>query len=78
MQIYVVTAYRFGNREKHSYVLGVYSTEELALQEADKEENFRGGKYTCEILMYILDSEQSPDLSFNLPKVIKKLPYPSI
>ena len=28
--VYVVTMYRYGDREKHSYVLGVFSTAEMA------------------------------------------------
>jgi len=51
-KIYVVTMYRNGTRDKHSYVLGAYTKKALALSEADKEENDRGGKYLSEILEY--------------------------
>ena len=54
--VYVVTAYRFGDREKHSYVVGVYSSKELAFEAANEEEAHRGGnKYECEIIDYELD-----------------------
>ena len=55
MSVYVVTAYRWGDRERHSYVVGVYSTEGAARRAAEAEEGQRGGKYECEILRMALD-----------------------
>lgn len=57
-KIYTVTAYRYGNKESHSYV--VLSTLSLsrAMFAADNEENYRGGKYDCEIIE-TLDKESS-------------------
>ena len=53
--IYVVTAYRFGNREGHSYVVGVSIDKNKALLIADNEEDRRGrNKYHCEILEFDL------------------------
>ena len=49
-KVYVVTAYRFGDRERHSYIVGIYDTEATAILASEDEENFRGGKYLCEIL----------------------------
>jgi len=51
-KIYIVTMYRNGMRDNHSYVLGAYTKKALALSEADREENDRGGKYLSEILEY--------------------------
>ncbi len=68
---YIITAYRFGERELHSYVVGVYSTKTKALKYADIEEEFRGGKYVCEVL------EVKVDYTYPLEekiKVIKALP----
>jgi hypothetical protein len=48
--IYVVTAYRNGNRDSHSYVAGVYGSQEIALESASKEESFRYDKYKCEVV----------------------------
>lgn len=49
--VYVVTMYRWGSRENHSYVLGVYTKKSLALKEAEKEQTYRGGvKYYPEVL----------------------------
>jgi len=57
--VYVVTMYRFADREKHSYVLGVFDDEMLALKEAEKEQIYRGGtKYYPEIWEYDLDNEK--------------------
>ena len=53
---YVVTMYRFGDREKHSYVVGVYSSIECALDACDVEEEWRGGnKYVGEITAWVVD-----------------------
>lgn len=53
--VYVVTMYRYGNKEKHSYVLGVYSNKQKAEKEVEIEEEYRGGKYKGEVLECILD-----------------------
>lgn len=50
--IYVVTMYRWGDREKHSYVLGVYTKERIAREKAAEEEFERGGKYDAHILRF--------------------------
>ena len=47
--IYVVTAYRYGDRDKHSYVVGAYDNLVDANTQARREEMYRGGKYECEI-----------------------------
>jgi len=49
MNIYVVTAYRFGDRESHSYVVGAFDNEEESLKQAKLEREWRGGKYQCEV-----------------------------
>ncbi len=51
MKLYVVTMYRNGNNNKHSYVLGVYDDINVATIEIDKEEEYRDGKYEGEILV---------------------------
>ena len=45
--VYVVTAYRWGDRENHSYNVGVFSTLDSAKLAADKHAMYRGGKYAC-------------------------------
>jgi hypothetical protein len=54
--IYVVLMQRFGNDESHHYVIGAYSTSEGAKFAADKEEEFRGGKYFAKILPLNIDA----------------------
>jgi hypothetical protein len=55
MKIYTVEALRWGDREKHSYVVGVFSDIEKAKAAAAEEEGARAGKYGCVILDYVLD-----------------------
>jgi hypothetical protein len=49
-RVYVVTAYRYGDHEKHSYVVGAYTTIKKAMFAKEGEERYRGGKYECEIV----------------------------
>lgn len=49
MNVWVVEMLRWGNREKHSYIKGVYSEREWAKQAAHEEEVSRGGKYVAKI-----------------------------
>ena len=55
MQIFVVTAYRWGNKEGHSYVVGVFDTGELAIAQAKLEKEWRRGKYECEVIVMDLN-----------------------
>lgn len=54
--IYIVTMYRFGDREKHSYIQGLYTVEKTALKEASSEEKLRGNKYSAEIIKFNFNS----------------------
>ncbi len=54
--VYVVTMYRYGEREKHSYVYGAFSTEATAREWGEKEKDYRGGKYEPEIIKFYVDS----------------------
>ena len=45
LNCFVVTAYRWGLREGHSYVVGASDDFETAKKMAEKEEGWRGGKY---------------------------------
>lgn len=55
--MFVVTAYRWGGRENHSYVVGVYSSKEKAKSVALEHHKYRGGKYDCEVMMIPVDSD---------------------
>lgn len=61
MEIYIVTMYRYGNRESHSYLLGAWSTLELAKLNANTEILWRGNKYFPEIIKVILDEDNDLD-----------------
>ena len=45
MKVWVVTMCRWGDKEKHSYVLGVYELFLTAQKDGEKERAYRGGKY---------------------------------
>ena len=47
--------YRYGDNQKHSYVLGVWSTKKDAEGAGGVEEAWRGGKYTASITDWIVD-----------------------
>ena len=49
-KVYTVRACRWGDDETHSYIIGVYTKKHKAQEAAKTEEEYRGGKYECEIL----------------------------
>jgi hypothetical protein len=54
--MYVVTMYRWGSREAHSYVLGVFQKKYAAIKAGISEYDYRGcGKYEPEILEIPID-----------------------
>lgn len=72
--IYTVHAYRWGDRELHSYSVGVYSKKHDALKAAEAEAEWRGGKYECEVIEWVPDGENE-DGSPGMPcKVVLPLP----
>ena len=52
--IYVLTAHR-NSLSQHSYVVGLYESEEGAQQAAQNEALNRGGKYTMRYTPYVLN-----------------------
>lgn len=71
--VYTVHAYRWGDREMHSYSVGVYSKKLAAMKAAGTEREWRGGKYECEVLEWVLD-RGSAGASRDQAKVIVALP----
>ena len=65
-KIYTVTAYRWGDRDEHSYSHGVFNNKANALKEAEDHKAYRGGKYECEVLEWDVNSIE--------PKTILALP----
>lgn len=54
-EIYIVTAYRWGDRKYHSYNLGVFTKKDKAQKVADSHRDYRGGKYACVVEKCILN-----------------------
>lgn len=69
MKVYVVTMYRFADRDSHSYVIGVYSTLAKAKRSAKRERMYRGGnKYFEEIVEMQLDDMRKRETVLPLSK----------
>lgn len=45
--IYVVIAYRWNSFDTHSYLVGCNKKKQKAIEMAEKETDYRGGKYSC-------------------------------
>ena len=61
MKVYMVTMYRYGDKESHSYPLGVWSDPEIAKMNGNTEVLWRGRKYYFEIVGYELDTPNDLD-----------------
>ena len=60
MKVWIVEALRYGDREKHSYVVGAYNCKEIADYVAEIEEAWRGGnKYICEVNCFDIEDRPS-------------------
>jgi hypothetical protein len=57
----VVTAYRWGQRNAHSYVVGAFTDLESAKKCAHDHTEYRGGKYACEVCEASPWSEENDD-----------------
>jgi hypothetical protein len=55
-EVFVVTMYRCGDHEKHSYVLGVWSKERSAIKYGKTEELWRADKYKSEVTKWNIDA----------------------
>lgn len=45
MQVFVTRMLRYGDRDGHSYIVGVYTSHEQAKRVGECEESWCGGKY---------------------------------
>lgn len=66
--VYTVHAYRWGDRENHSYLVGVYSKKHAAMKAGERETEYRGGKYECEVIEWQLDRDDSQKTIVPLPQ----------
>lgn len=55
--VYTVQAFRWCDRDKHSYIVGVFVNEADALACAESEKNDRAGKYGCEVRRWELGQQ---------------------
>lgn len=46
-EVYIVTAYRWGDRSNHSYTVCVFNSKHMAIECANNHAIYRGGKYEC-------------------------------
>jgi len=70
-KVYVVTAHRWGDRETHNYIVGIYSTKKLALKASQEESEYRGFKYICRAVMLRID-KKGREVILELPKEDKE------
>ena len=61
MPHYVTRMLRFGDPERHSYIIGVYSSLAHAKLAGAVEESWRGGKYEYIVEEFELDSTVSQE-----------------
>jgi hypothetical protein len=54
-QFYVVTMYRWGDRQAHAYCIGVFSNPDIADRAGNTEKAWRGNKYEPVIEPFVLD-----------------------
>lgn len=59
---FVVTAYRWGLRDAHSYVVGVYVDEAKAKKVAEGHVGYRGGKYGCLVERFTGEEPDADDI----------------
>jgi hypothetical protein len=59
MKLYVVKMNRWGDSENHSYIEGVYDTEQQAIAMGNHERMWRAGKYEPEILTFPLNEPRN-------------------
>ena len=65
-EIYIVTAYRWGDRKDHSYNLGVFTKIDKAQKVADSHRNYRGGKYACVVDKCIANNFKNDDDNYTI------------
>lgn len=63
-KIYVVTAYKFGERDNHSYVVAAFTSKDKAIECADHHTKYRGDKYACHV-EELLNNEYDPESDYD-------------
>lgn len=73
-KLYVVTMYRWGDANNHSYVLGVFSKKETAIKRGESESFFRGRKYMPECLEIGMNEISDNGLAFKAVVPLQRSP----
>lgn len=55
IRIFIVNLLRYGNKEQHQYITGIFSSYKEALKNAKIAMQDRGGKYDAEIMEAYID-----------------------
>jgi hypothetical protein len=63
--VYVVTMHRWGDKESHNYVQGVFTKKAQAQKCCDAERSYRGCKYEPKITEVILDQHDEDSLNYH-------------
>ncbi len=66
--IYIVQAYRYANLEGHSYIVAACGNLKRAKILAEREEAYRGGKYSCVVYKKKLNSWDDETWSWETPQ----------
>lgn len=65
-EIYVVTAYRWGSQNGHSYVVGAFDDRDKAIACAGTHTTYRGGKYACVVDECVLNESEDEEDEYTI------------
>jgi len=65
-EMYVVIAYKYGDREKHSYTVGIFDKKHAAKTCADSHTDYRGGKYACVVERCFMNRFENDDDEYSI------------
>jgi hypothetical protein len=71
-EIFIIVAYKNGDRGSHSYTLGCTDDLDLAKEIADEHSDYRGGKYAVVVETCILnDFKNLKDIHCNIKEIYR-------
>lgn len=62
MLVHIVEMLRWGNEEKHHYIVGVYTNLEKAKLIGEAEKTWRAGKYEARVLSVVLNEDTDAEI----------------
>lgn len=72
MKVYIVTMYRYGDKESHNYIIGVYTSKDIAIMNGNTEIIWRGNKYYPEVVEMELDKSNDIDTFPNVVVTVEE------